>query len=231
MKKSNKATKTIIRGLNADKTWDYENGFYWFSPAYRINKMLAHYELYKTIVNLPGDIFELGVYKAASLIRLATFRNLLENDFSRKLVGFDAFGKFPTENVLLKADLNFIESFEGTGGYGLTIEEVTSVLKMKNFQNIVLNEGNIFDTLPDYLDKFPATRIAFLHLDMDVREPTVFALEELYERVVPGGLVVFDDYGTVAGETEAVDAFLAKHQLKIEKTNNYIVPSFVRKPI
>ena len=70
-----------IRELNPADVWDYENGFYWFSPKSRLNKMLAHYELYKTIVNIPGHIFELGVYKGASLVRFATFRDALENDY------------------------------------------------------------------------------------------------------------------------------------------------------
>ena len=33
----------------------------------------------------------LGVSKGASLVRFATFRDALENDFARKIVGFDAF--------------------------------------------------------------------------------------------------------------------------------------------
>ncbi len=219
-----------IRDLSASDVWNHENGFYWFSSPTRINKLLAHYDLYKTIAGLPGDIFELGVYKAASLVRLATFRNLLENDYSRKIVGFDAFGKFPKDKLSLKEDLAFIEDFEKAGGDGLTLDEVKRIFEHKKFSNIVLNEGNVFDTLPDYLEKYPATRIAFLHLDMDVKEPTTFALEMLYERVVPNGLIVFDDYNAVAGETDAVDEFLSKKRLKIEKTSHYHVPSFIRKP-
>lgn len=220
-----------IRGLSGKNVWDYENGFYWFSSPARLNKLLAHYDLYKSIVGLPGDIFELGVYKAASLVRLATFRNLLENDFSRKLVGFDAFGKFPKDQLTLKDDLTFIDDFEKAGGDGLSVEEVKSIFFHKNFQNVSLNPGNVFDTLPAYLEKFPATRISFLHLDMDVKEPTVFGLEILWERVVSNGLVVFDDYNSVAGETDAVDAFIKKHHLKLEKTTHYYVPSYIRKPI
>lgn len=218
-----------IRDLCEDRVWDYENGFYWFSSPTRLNKLLAHYELYKTVTGLPGDIFELGVYKAASLVRLATFRNLLENDFSRRIVGFDAFGRFPTEKLSLKTDLAFIEDFEKAGGDGLTAEEVQNIFQAKHFRNVVLNAGNVFDTLPAYLERNPATRIAFLHLDMDVKEPTTFALERLFDRVVPGGLIVLDDYNAVAGETDAVDEFLARKKLKIEKTNHYNVPSFIRK--
>jgi len=220
-----------IRNLSQDNVWDFENGFYWFSPKTRINKMLAHYELYKSILGLPGHIFELGVYKGASLVRLATYRDALENDYSRKIVGFDAFGEFPTEGLNVKDDLEFIDTFETAGGYGLDIEEVSTLLNLKGFENFQLIKGNVFDTLPAYLETNPETRLSFLHLDMDVKEPTDFALEILYERVVPGGLIVFDDYNAVAGETISVDDFSRKYKLKIEKLPFYNVPSFIRKPL
>ena len=220
-----------IRGLDAKDVWDYENGFYWFSATSRLNKTLAHYELYKSIVQIPGHVFELGVYKAASLVRFATFRDALENNYSRKIVGFDAFGAFPTDNLEVQEDLNFIESFEDAGGHGLTRNEVDQILSAKGFENIDLVAGNVFDTLPTYLSENPQTRIALLHLDMDVKEPTDFALELLYDRVVPGGLIVFDDYNAVAGETISVDDFVKKHSLMLEKLPFYNVPSFVRKPV
>lgn len=78
-----------------ENAFDYENGFILTSEPYRLGKILAHYEIYKKIVNLPGDVFELGVFKGNSLIQFATFRHLLENDKSRKIVGFDIFGYFP----------------------------------------------------------------------------------------------------------------------------------------
>ena len=219
-----------IRELNPADVWDYENGFYWFSPKSRLNKMLAHYELYKTIVNIPGHIFELGVYKGASLVRFATFRDALENDYSRKIVGFDAFGAFPTSKLQVEDDLDFIKRFEGAGGHGLNESEISDILKSKGFENFNLIKGNIFDTLPKYLSANPETRIAFLHLDMDVKEPTDFALELLYERVVPGGIVVFDDYNLAAGETISVDEFVSKYHLKLEKLPFYNLPAFARKP-
>ncbi|WP_428526425.1 TylF/MycF/NovP-related O-methyltransferase [Roseibium sp.] len=221
----------IVRGLDKDSVWDYENGFYWFSHKSRLNKMLAHYELYQSIVGLPGHIFELGVYKGASLIRLATFRDSLENDFSRKIVGFDAFGEFPTDGLKVEDDLKFVERFEQAGGHGLSREELNDLLVSKGFENFSLVKGNVFDTLPSYLEENPETRLAFLHLDMDVKEPTDFALEMLYQRVVPGGLIVFDDYNAVAGETLSVDNFVRQHGLKIEKLPFYHVPAFIRKPL
>ncbi len=223
--------KNNIRGLKEEDIWDYENGFYWFSSKSRLNKTLAQYEIYKSIVNIPGHIFELGVLKGASLIRFATFRDALENDFSRKIIGFDAFGKFPTANLAAENDLEFVKNFEAEGGDGLSKIEVEQVLNSKGFENFNLVEGNVFDTIPNYLKDNPETRIALLHLDMDVKEPTDFALELLYDRVVPGGVVIFDDYNAVAGETISLDEFVSKHHLKLEKLPFYNVPTFVRKPI
>ena len=223
--------KNTIRNLKRDKVWDYENGFYWYSAKSRVNKMLAHYELYKTIVHIPGDIFELGVYKGVSLVRFATFRDALENDYSRRIIGFDAFGDFPTAKLEVEDDLKFVEKFIGAGGKGLSLNEVTEILKSKGFENVSLVKGNIFDSLPDYVCRHPETRIALLHLDMDVKEPTDFALELLYDRVVPGGVIVFDDYNGVIGSTLSVDAFVKKYQLKLEKLPFYSAPAFIRKTV
>lgn len=60
-----------------------------------------------------------------------------------------------------------------------------------------------------------------------------FALETLYERVVPGGLIIVDDYNAVAGATQAVDEFLAKlgdARAAISKLGFSNVPAYIRKP-
>ncbi|WP_287914707.1 TylF/MycF/NovP-related O-methyltransferase [Comamonas sp.] len=220
-----------IRNLSSDQVWDFENAFYWFSHPSRVSKLLAHYELYKKIVHLPGDIIELGVYKSASLVRFSTFRQILENENSRKIIGFDAFGEFPRENISLASDQDFIEAFEKTGGHGLELEEVNSIFKFKNINNFELVAGNVLHTLDDFLDRSPATRIALLHLDMDVKEPTQYALQRLYDRVVPEGLIVIDDYGSVAGATEAIDEFAYTQKLKIQKSPYYKIPAYIQKNI
>jgi hypothetical protein len=218
-----------ISNLDSNASWDYENGFYWFSNQSRLNKLLAHYELYKMIIDLPGDIFELGVYKGASIIRFCTFRALLESEDSRRIIGFDAFGQFPRERLTSGEDLGFIDQFEGAGGDGLRQNELSNILKEKHFRNYDLIEGNIFDTLPAFLMKNPHTRLSLVHLDLDVKEPTEFALDIVYERLVPGGLLIIDDYNAVFGATEAVDSFVEKRKLKLSKLRNYRVPSYLQK--
>ncbi|NBN78332.1 dTDP-6-deoxy-L-hexose 3-O-methyltransferase [Microvirga tunisiensis] len=219
-----------LRGLSRDSVWDYENGFYWFSDQSRINKLLAHYELYRRIVDLPGDVVEFGVFKGLSLIRFAQFRALMETDQSRRIVGFDAFGKFPSEGLARAADRDFIARFEAAAGHGLARDELGAVLREKGFGNIDLVAGDVFETLPRYLASRPELRLSLLHLDMDVAEPTRFVLETLYDRVVPGGLVVIDDYATVAGATDVVDDFLRDRGLQLRKLPNYRTPAFIVRP-
>jgi hypothetical protein len=75
--------------------WEAENAWYRHAPVSRLAKALAQWEVYKSILALPGEVAEFGTYKAASLIRLATFREIAESAQSRRIVAFDAFGRFP----------------------------------------------------------------------------------------------------------------------------------------
>ena len=82
--------------IDKEKKWDYENGFYLTCGKGRIGKLLNHFEIYKKILDKPGDVLEFGVFKGTSFMRLLYFRDLLENETSRKIIGFDIFGKFPS---------------------------------------------------------------------------------------------------------------------------------------
>lgn len=68
-----------------------------------------------------------------------------------------------------------------------------------------------------------------MHIDTDLYEPAVTILENMYDRIVRGGIVMFDDYGTFPGETKAVDEFFESKDFKIEKLPISHIPSFVLK--
>lgn len=53
----------MINKWNEEDAMFYENGFYLTSKISRISNIFSHYEIYKRIVNLPGDVIELGVYR------------------------------------------------------------------------------------------------------------------------------------------------------------------------
>jgi len=220
-----------IFGFDFGKPFEYENGFYLTSASSRIAKSISQYELYKRIVDLPGEVIECGVFKGASLIRFATYREILESQFSRKIIGFDAFGKFP-DNVSMATDREFIKNFETDAGNGISKEELENILENKKFQNIYLIKGYIPDSFREYFDKNPATQIALLHIDVDVYEATKACLDYLYEKVVKGGIIVFDDYGQVDGATKAINEFLksiGKNDNIIKKLPYNYIPAFITK--
>jgi Macrocin-O-methyltransferase (TylF) len=219
----------ILNEFDSGKSFFYENGFYLTSKHDRFGKFLAHYELYKKIVDLPGNIIECGVFKGNSLIRFASFRELLENSYSRKLIGFDIFGEFPETSF--EADKKFLDRFtKSAGSESISKDELESVMSFKNFTNVELVKGDINQTVPEYVKEHPELKIALLHIDTDVYEPAVTILNSFFDHVVRGGLIVLDDYGTFPGETKAVDEFIKTRDLSIRKLPFYQVPSYIIKP-
>ena len=220
---------TRIFNFDTEKQWDYENGYYLTSHPTRLAKSIVHWELYQKSLNLPGDIVECGVFKGASLIRFATYREMCESTYSRKIVGFDTFGEFP-----LSGDTNdreFIRRWAVETGSGITLSELEQCLDYKSFSNIELVKGDLLKTLPEYIKRNPQFRISLLHIDVDVYEPTKVIFEQLYPLVVCGGIIIFDDYGTVAGETQAVEEYFEINNIPLElrKTPFYKVPSYIIK--
>jgi hypothetical protein len=91
-----------------------------------------------------------------------------------------------------------------------------------------LIQGDIVNTIPEYVANHPELKIALLHIDVDVYEPTKVILENLCDKVVKNGLIVFDDYGTVAGETKAIDEFFNDKAI-IKKLPISHIPAYIRK--
>ncbi len=207
-----------------------ENAFYLQSHPTRMAKLLAHYELYRQVSHLPGAVVEAGVYKGASLMRFAAFRDVLETNHSRAIIGFDAFGAFPRDAIESISDQAFIDRFENAGGEGIGKAHLSQLFEAKGYGNIDLVEGDVFKTMPDFLSRKPETRIALLHLDLDVYEPTAFALETLLPHMVRGGIIVFDDYGVVEGATRAADEVCATLKTALKKLPNYSVPAYLSMP-
>lgn len=177
----------MIGKFEETKCFDYENGFYLTSEPYRMGNILAHYELYKMIINLPGDLVELGVFKGSSLIQFATFRELLENEKARKIIGFDMFGEFPIGGSV-QSDNTFAERWNDQfKSEFLSRDDIYNSLEHKRIRNVELIKGDIAETLDAYIADNPQLRVSLLHIDTDVYEPAKIALERLYDRIVKGG--------------------------------------------
>lgn len=174
-----------INGFETDKSFEYENGFYLCADDRRFGKLFAHYELYKKITHLPGAIVECGVFKGNSFFRFAHFRNTLETQDSRKIIGFDMFGKFPDTNY--EDDKAKREAFIDEAGDGISIDDMHKAMQYKQMRNYELIKGDINETLPKYCKENPALKIALLHIDTDIYEPAVTILENMYDKVMGGG--------------------------------------------
>jgi O-methyltransferase len=74
------------------------------------------------------------------------------------------------------------------------------------FPNVEVVKG----FLPDSLALACPERIGFLHVDLNSPRAEVAVLEQLFDKVVPGGVIVFDDYGWKLFEKqkEAEDVFM-----------------------
>ncbi len=208
------------------KVWDAENLFYLNAKPSRLGKFIYHYEIYKKIKHIPGDILEFGVFKGASFSRFLSFRKILENQDSRKIVGFDDFGTFTVKGT--KDDKSFAKKFNNTLGKGADQKKLEKLLKKNNHGNFELVKGDVVKTLPKYLNRNKGFKIALLHLDLDIFRPTKYVLEKLFSRMQKDGIILIDDYSEIYGATKAIDDFLKKKKLKVEKLSFYKRPSFIK---
>jgi hypothetical protein len=218
----------VIELPDFERAWDYENNFYLSCPPSRMGKVLAHYELYDMTRHVPGALVECGVFKGASFVRFAMFRALL-GPAARDLVGFDVFGTFPPSRYA--PDLAPVERFtRSAGDQSIGLDQLRTVLARKGVDDRVeLVEGDVMETVPAYVARHPGLQIALLNLDVDTYEPSAVILEHLYPRIVPGGVLVLDDYQVIPGETKAVDDYFKGQNVRIEKFPFAATPWFLRK--
>jgi hypothetical protein len=210
-----------------NRAWDYENGFYLTCDITRASKMLAHYELFKMVLDVPGAIVECGVFKGASLARFAMFRELLASPCSKRIIAFDTFGAFP--ETQFEDDRAFRDRLvQEAGEQSISEEQLMEVLRRKRCdQCIDLVKGDICETVPRYVAENPQLRISLLNLDTDIYEPATVILEHLFPRIAQGGVLLLDDYGTFPGETKAVDDYFRGKSVKIRKFPFCMTPCHV----
>ena len=98
--------------------------------------------------------------------------------------------------------------YEPLGGHG-TPEDVRALLCDEiayPADRVHIHEGWFQDTLVPARESIG--EIAVLRLDTDFYAGTLYCLESLFDLVVSGGFVIFDDYGCYEGCRRAVDEFL-----------------------
>jgi len=155
--------------------------------------------------NVEGDIVECGVsigHGALLFMLLSEYIGV-----ERTYYGFDSFEGF-TDPVA--KDEN--PPIAGKNFFASPPETVLRVLRDGSITDSRINDRvrlvkGFFDmTLPTYEGK-----IALLHLDGDLYDSYKISLENLYDKVAPGGIIMFDEYHDKRwpGATRAIDEFFA----------------------
>jgi hypothetical protein len=224
-----------ILGLRVTKSLPFAEEIYRTDPiAYRImqnareRSMTSENSLYNLIeatryivINgIAGDFVECGVWRGGSMIAVAeTLMSLNVHD--RKLFLLDTFqGMTPpqamdidfqgqsAENLMTDSPEVSNKSYlPGVIAFA-TLDDVREGMVQTGYpiDRTFMVPGDVMVTLP----KLRTRSIAILRLDTDWYESTTSELEELWERIVPGGVLFIDDYDYWSGARQATDEFFRK---------------------
>jgi len=85
--------------------------------------------------------------------------------------------------------------------------------RFAGYRNFTVTKG----FLPEALDQACPQLIGYLHLDLNSVRAELAVLERLFDRVVPGGVIVFDDYGwwQYRNQRPITDSFVAARGYEI----------------
>jgi O-methyltransferase len=158
------------------------------------------------VSNLDGCIIECGVWRGGMIAGLA---DLLGNN--RNYYLFDSFQGLPeAQTIDGEAAIRWQSNTSAENYYENCYaprEYAQKAMEMSIADNFFLKEGWFEETLPNFrLNE----KIAFLRLDADWYKSTYTCLENLFDLVVEGGIIVLDDYYTWDGCSRAVHDFLSK---------------------
>lgn len=202
--------------------FDMFRNFPVFTPRYNIARFLTHYELFKKVVEVPGVIVDLGVFRGASTFTWAKLCEIFCPTDVRKVVyAFDTFKGFPDIHkedgaVNLRQDRRKGGYFGGKTmerGLRLAQDAMNCDKHLRRINRIEFVKGNVVKTIPKFAaSKGNGLRIALLNLDVDLYRATKTALECFGPLMVRGGIIVLDEYAvdTFGGESKAVDEYFRK---------------------
>lgn len=179
----------------------------------RLQKILARYELFKLVIDVPGDVVECGVFRGSGIYTWAKLHHLFKPNNEQKIVGFDF---FETKREIALANLEDKQVLDEHAANWVSREEILSNLAAMGIHNVELIAGDVVETTKAYAKEHLGFRISLLHLDLDNYEGTLASLENLFPLVSPGGVVAFDEYGYRGyGESNAVDEYFRGMKVRL----------------
>jgi O-methyltransferase len=159
----------------------------------------------QSIINPYLDFAECGVYAGMTMFFTAEFCD-------KTFIGIDSWegvsepGEFDTEyfkTIKLKSELAWAKN------------------NLSRYPNVLLKKGWI----PEVFDEVEESKYSFVHIDVDLYEPTKKSIEYFWPKIVPGGVLICDDYGSykTTGARKAVDDYFEKHNILELPTGQAII--------
>jgi predicted O-methyltransferase YrrM len=190
-------------------------------------RLINLYDQCNKFINTSYSFVECGVAKGGCLAMMKSIAGK-----NNRIYGFDSFEGMPNITNEDLGDSNRSNPLSGSGKVGDNlsggIENVYNTFKTLNIdmKNVHLIKGFFKDTLnvPENIENIG--EIGVLRLDGDWYESTMVCLEKLYDKVVPGGVIIIDDYGHWIGAKRATDEFRSKYNIispliKTDYTEHY----------
>jgi len=177
--------------------------------------LLGYHVLAMLSEGLPGAFVECGVWRGGSAFLMADLlRRAHVHD--RKVWLFDSFEGLPEpKEIDGRAASAYAAEKDSPANYyncSASLEEVKETarhLELAPYTECV--KGWFAQTLPSTRERVGP--IALLRIDADWHDSVRCCLDQLYDQVVPGGLITFDDYYIWEGCTIAIHEFLGERRL------------------
>ena len=168
--------------------------------------------------NIKGEVVECGVFKGTTAMLIHHY--LKKFKFNKKLYLFDNFSGLPKANSKdLGRDENgkLVQKFKENNYNNVTFEFIKNIFKSN--KNVTIIAGDVSETILKLEDQ----SVSFVHIDVDLYEPTMECLEFFIPRLSKGGILICDDYGTPVypGAKKAWDEYFEKNNLKFITLDNY----------
>lgn len=226
-----------IEVFNSEQSlFDAFNSFMLSSDLKIFGKLLARALLFDKVKEVPGDIVECGCFKGTGLFTFLKLRRYYCPNSIKQVIGFDFFN---TKELLKSLSGYEKESmtalfkdreFEHEESYKDYLEKqiIDSGFNDYEFQLI---QGDVCETTHDFISSRPGAKISLLYIDVDLDVPSYEILCAFWDRVSPGGIVIFDDYSYQKwSESLGVDRFFKDKNIEIKSLNYRAPTAYVMKP-
>jgi hypothetical protein len=221
---------------NPQELYDVFNSFILSSDRKVFNKLIARALLYNEVKDLPGDIVECGVFKGTGLYSFLKLKRLYNPNSVKKVIGFDFFNTDDLlnsiNNEMDRETMSVLfndRDFKHEKNYNTFLHEQI-LLHGFSDTDFHLVQGDVSLTTKKFSQENPGFKISLLYMDLDLEEPTYNTLVNLWDNVVKGGIIVFDEYGYHKwSESKGVDRFIEEKKLEIKTLNYYAPTAYIKK--